>query len=150
MKKSMIKKIVIIILILILLIIAYNLKYYKIKNRVPDIKKNNYKINNIKPLGWIRVQGTNIDYPVVYYYDLDDPSDPTYDFAWNFQKEKKMVNHTSLLSHNILNSSSHPLIAKKGQRRFEQLLSFIYYDFVKKNKYIQYTVDGKNYLYKIY
>ena len=29
-------------------------------------------------------------------------------------------------------------------------MSFIYPSFVKKNKYIQYTVDGKDYLYKIY
>ena len=29
-------------------------------------------------------------------------------------------------------------------------MSFVYYDFVKDNKYIQYTVNGKDYIYKIY
>ena len=29
-------------------------------------------------------------------------------------------------------------------------MGFIYYDFVKENKYIQYTIDGKNYMYKVF
>ena len=34
--------------------------------------------------------------------------------------------------------------------RFDDLMAFIYYDFIKENKYIQYTIGNKNYLYKIY
>ena len=33
---------------------------------------------------------------------------------------------------------------------FEHLPSFLYYSFVKQNKYIQYTINNKNYLYKLY
>ena len=29
-------------------------------------------------------------------------------------------------------------------------MSFVYYDFAKDNKYVQYTIDGKNYTYKIF
>ena len=48
------------------------------------------------------------------------------------------------------NVSQQPLIANEKHERFEQLMSYIYTDFVKKNKYIQYTVNNKNRIYKIY
>ena len=41
------------------------------------------------------------------------------------------------------NVSSQPLIGDKNQGRFEQLMAYIYYDFVKENKYIQYTINNK-------
>ena len=35
-------------------------------------------------------------------------------------------------------------------QRFEDLMSFAYYDFAKDNKYIQFTLGDKEYLYKIF
>ena len=55
-----------------------------------------------------------------------------------------------LVKTNILNLSKNPRIKDENFTRFDSLMAFIYYDFVKKNKYIQYTVGDKNYLYKIY
>lgn len=122
--------------------------YYRVENR--NKKINDFKeINNIKPLGWLRVQGTNIDFPIVYYNDLD-VTNPKYELGWNYSEDRKLMKKITLFSHNVLNVSSTPLITDKNHKRFEQLLSFIYTDFVKKNKYIQYTVGGKDYLYKIY
>lgn len=106
--------------------------------------------NTPTPLGWLRVQGTNIDFPIMYYYDVDDVTDISYDLGWNNYDDKKLGSRTVIYSHNVLNVSSKPLIGDKNHKRFEQLMAYIYYDFVKKNKYIEYTIDGKNYLFKIY
>lgn len=122
--------------------------YYKVEDRTNKITA--YKgVNGEKALGWLRVQGTNIDFPIVYYYDTD-VTDPTNDLGWSFSNKKTLQEKTTIFSHNVLNVSSKPLIADKNHKRFEQLLSFIYTDFLKKNKYIEYTTNGKNYLFKIY
>ena len=118
---------------------------YKVESRKDDIK--NSKLDNT--LGWIKVQGTNIDYPVIYNsnVNLSSISD---NFAWINKKEKELSNNTVIFGHNIRNVSKYPLIVNKDHERFEQLLSFIYYDFAKKNQYIQYSYNGKDYLYKIF
>lgn len=140
--------IIVLLVAIVLTVVISKIPYYKIKDRTKDVKefKGASKENAIS---WIRVQGTNIDLPVVYYYD-SDVSDATYDIAWSFVNDKKIADKTTIFSHNILNVSKKPQIANKNHKRFEQLLSYIYIDFVKENKYIQYTINGENYLYKIY
>ena len=59
--------------------------YYKVENRTRKI--NGCKeFDKVKPLGWLRVQGTNIDFPIVYYNDLD-VTDPKYELGWNYSEE---------------------------------------------------------------
>ena len=72
------------------------------------------------------------------------------DFVWTETDFEKLNNIIYIKGHNILNLSKNPLIADKYHSRFEQLMSFTYLDFVKENKYIQYTFKGKEYLYKIF
>lgn len=132
-----------------LLLIIFLKPFYKINDRVEKLESYSSEHESSEPLGWLMVQGTNIDFPIFYYDDLEDASDPTFDLGWNYNN-KKDANRLVILSHNVLNVSNKPLITNKDHRRFEQLMSFIYYDFVKNNKYIQYTTKGKNYLYKIY
>lgn len=132
----------------IFLIKSFLSPYYEVEERSKQLKS--FKgINSEKAIGWIRMQGTDIDFPIVYYNDTD-VTDPTYEIGWSFSDNNTLAKKTTLFSHNILNVSSNPLIRDKNHKRFEQLLSFIYTDFVKENKYIQYTVDGEDYLYKIY
>ena len=130
------------------LLINYFSPYYKIESRVKETKKFT-GINNEKALGWLRVQGTNIDFPIVYYDDTD-VSDPTNELGWSYADDRKLTKKVTLFSHNVLNVSSNPLIGDENHKRFEQLMAFIYTDFVEENKYIQYTVNDKDYLYKIY
>lgn len=141
--------VMLVIVICIMLVVVFK-PYYKTKNRVNDI--SNFTSNNAheKPIGWLRVQGTNIDFPIFYYKDVDSIGDPEHDLGWSFENNKKLSNRTVVLSHNMKNVSSKPLIANKNHARFEQLMSYIYYEFVKENKYIQYSTNGKNYLFKIY
>lgn len=144
-------KMIICIFLIVLAIFTISIlfkSYYRVEDRTKKINDFKEK-NDINPLGWLRVQGTNIDFPIVYYDDLD-VTDPKYELGWNYLEDRKLTKKVTIFSHNVLNVSSTPLIADKNHKRFEQLLSFIYTDFVKKNKYIQYTVGEKNYLYKIY
>lgn len=125
---------------------------YKIESRIDDIEKNKKNdTDEYKTSGWLKVQGTNIDLPVYVFRNLDTtPAVEIGNYAWNVSTEGKMVNKVNIMSHNILNLSSKPLVNKEYFTRFEDLLSFVYYDFAKDNRYIQYTLDNKDYLYKIY
>lgn len=136
------------ILLVILFIIVFFKPYYRTESR--NEKINNFKgISDERPLGWLRVQGTNIDFPIMYYDDVN-VSNAKYEMGWNYLEDRELVKKTTIFSHNVLNVSSTPLITEKSHKRFEQLLSFIYTNFVEKNKYIQYTIGKNDYLYKIY
>lgn len=154
-KNNRLSKIIICILlflviigILIIQIINYFIPYYKVEGRVENIEKFE-GIEEEKPLGWLRVQGTNIDFPIVYYEDVDVTL-PDYELGWSYSGDTSLDKKVTIFSHNILNVSSNPLIGNENHKRFEQLMAYVYTDFVKENKYIQYTIDGKDYLYKIY
>lgn len=99
-------------------------------------------------LGWIMVQGTNIDYPVVY--ETDAVYQGLSDYTWISSKYVDGENRMAIFGHNILNVSDKPLITDPSHTRFEQLMSFVYEDFAKENLYIQYSHDGGDNLYKIY
>ena len=70
-KKTKSKKIVLILLILLglfILIIVNSREYYKIEDRTKNVKKEKEKdVDMIKTVGWVKVQGTNIDAPIIYY-----------------------------------------------------------------------------------
>ena len=132
----------------IVFLASYN--YYPIVSRIDEIKKYAKKdTEDYATIGWLRVQGTNIDYPIIYAPTYDF-SGMTYDFLWNEVSSDKLLNQVTVSGHNILNLSSKPLVANENHKRFEQLMSFVYLDFVKDNKYVQYTANGNDYLYKIF
>ena len=154
MKKSSNKKVKILVCFLVIAIIFFIVflsfrKYYKISDRVDKMKsKSDYPV-----IGWIRVQGTNIDYPVLYanetgidIYNINSD----YSFAWRNINTDTLNERTIVLGHNIRNVSSKPLKNEEKFNNFENIPSFLYYNFVKENKYIQYTVGKENYLFKIY
>lgn len=124
--------------------------FYRIESRVNSVYEYSQKdTKDYSTVGWLRVQGTNIDYPIIYApdYDLSLKMD---DFLWTEIKSDQLLNKVNVIGHNILNLSKTPLIANKNHKRFEQLMSFTYFDFVKDNKYIQYTFNGEEYLYKVF
>lgn len=155
-KKRLEKKYLIILFLLICIIglIVRPKEIYKIEDRTKNIKKEQKtESEKIKTIGWVKVQGTNIDAPVITYTEMFDARRDTEEkknFAYNLEKEEKLYNKVNIMGHNILNLSKHPRLKDKRFTRFDELMSFVYIDFAKKNKYIQYTINGENYLYKIY
>lgn len=123
---------------------------FKVKSRVDNIAKDKASdVDGAKTIGWLRVQGTNIDYPVLYVPSIS-LSDISSDFAWVEREFDSLPNNLYVSGHNIKNLSKNPEITDKDHNRFEQLLSFTYYDFIKDNQYIQFTFGGKDYVYKIF
>lgn len=156
MKKYNKKKIIfgMFLLILILITIVYfgmkNFKssapYITFESRIEEVNK--YMIADANTIGWLQVQGTNINYPVIR--ETLSAYQSGLDYLWIPNTYIDGKNRMTIYGHNILNVSSHPLINDKTHTRFEQLMGFVYDDFAKKNLYIQYTHDGVDDIYKIY
>ena len=121
-------------------------------DRVKEIEKERKKDGDgYKTIGWLRVQGTNIDTPIVSYENIESLDNISKeDYLWNEEGNEKLYNRVNIQGHNILNLSANPEIGLEYFTRFDDLMSFVYLDFVKENKYIQYTIDGKNYIYKVF
>ena len=127
---------------------------YKLDSRVKEVekeKKKDKKDLGYETIAWLKVQGTNIDTPIIGYEAataLENVDKENY--LWNGINEEKFFNQVAISGHNILNLSAKPLIGKEYFTRFDDLMAFAYDDFVEENKYIQYTVDGEDYIYKIF
>ncbi len=134
----------------------------RINNIQEEIKKDD--VENYSTIGWLRVQGTNIDTPILYlnytkiendeddddYYGSGDITVDKQSYLWNNIYEENLLNKINIQGHNILNLSEHPDIGLDQFSRFDDLMAFVYYDFAKENKYIQYTANGKDYIYAIF
>ena len=124
--------------------------FYETKERTENITKYNKTHEQTKAVAWIRVQGTNIDYPVIYSDGTVNIQEITEDFTWVLNDIEEVKNKIFVLGHNIRNVSRNPIITDKNHTRFEQLPSFMYLDFIEDNKYVQFTINGKDYLCKIF
>ena len=104
-----------------------------------------------KTAGWIKVPGTNLDYPIIFSKNdlLDFPSDKE-KYGWVSFDNSDRTDMVFINGHNIFNLSSNPLKNSDMFNRFEELMSFVYYDFAKDHQYFQYTKDGVDYIYKIF
>ena len=117
------------------------------ESRISNIESLN--AHEMAKVGWIQVQGTNIDYPVMVP-GFDDFNTENINYVWRTPNYTSGEFRETILGHNIVNVSSHPLTDNNNLVDFEPLMSFVYYDVARDNMYIQYTKDGKDDLYVIY
>ena len=158
-QKSVSKTLIVEAILFILIIIIVGIKvatyvnpYYSISHRLKNIESSKKEDTEYyDTVAWLRVQGTSIDYPIIiqketgYEYPVEKE-----DYAWITGDDGKFHNKINIMGHNIFNLSSNPKKASDDFHRFEPLMAFVYYDFANKNKYIQLSIDGKEYLYKIF
>lgn len=125
---------------------------FSIESRLKNLEKaNKIEDSTNETIGWLRVGGTNIDYPIIHYSYLDSNYSAIHEnFGWSLNEDFHFHKSITIIGHNIFNLSSTPKIKSDKFKRFEALMAFIYYDFANENRYIQYTIDGKDYLYKIF
>lgn len=98
-------------------------------------------------VGWVKVNGTNIDYPV--HLGVTDSNNK--DNIWTNDTLSNGENRKLILGHNLINISRKPLVNTKNLSRFEPLMAYVYQDFTKEHLYIQYVdIDSEESLYKIY
>ena len=144
-----------ILLVVLLVLLGYRLfnqkDYYEVDSRINEVKEKGKIDDTYSTAGWLKVQGTDIDIPVVYSENFEKEFPMELEsFAWTRSGDAKFHNIIKVTGHNLFNLSSKPKIKSKNFHRLDQLMAFVYYDFAKENKYIQYTVDGKDYVYKIF
>lgn len=121
--------------------------YYEIEERGKKIQET--VVDGSQAYAWLRVQGTNIDTPIVARNDALE-KDNLADYLWTSSEYIEGENRKVIYGHNIRNVSSYPDIANPDHFRFEQLASFARFDFAKNNLYIQYHDGKEEALYKIY
>ena len=125
--------------------------FYKIESRTKEIannKKNDKE--DYKTIGWVRVQGTNIDYPLYGINKTSKEYPVNESLLWDLSYDGTYHNVMQVYGHNVQNLGSNPIKHDETFIRMEELMSFVYFDFAKENKYFQITIDGKDYLYKIF
>lgn len=129
-----------------------NNDYYKTESREENIAKSKETDNeDHETIGWVRVQGTNIDYPVygVLSTDFDYPV-VSETFTWSLNNDSDFHSTMIVYGHNIMNLGPNPRAHDESFVRMEELMNFVYFDFAKENQYIQLSMNGEEYLYKIY
>lgn len=152
------KYILILVIILVLSLVSLhiysnkNIHTFEIESRTSYVGKTKISDeSDFEVMGWIKVQGTNIDYPLIRTDNSESPFPVELEsFAWSTNYDNLFHNHIFIIGHNIFNLSSKPKLSDERFTRFEELMNFVYYDFAKENQYIQLTIDGKDYIYKIF
>ena len=144
-------------LVIVVLLLIFFLFFFE-RKRTSDFKivSEAEKVEEAKRygdtvVGWLRVEGTNIDLPLIENLEGTNILRDDYDFAWTNSFPDSKSNRPAFISHNIRNLSKNPVVGDDTMFRFEQLMSFIYPDFIKDNQFIEYTnQDGETALYRIY
>ena len=70
-------------------------------------------------------------------------------YGWTLNVDDKYYDFMTVFGHNLMNLGV-PKKEDSSFKRFEELMAFSYDDFADSHKYFQYTVDGKEYIYKIF
>ena len=144
------------ILIIALSIICVTMMFsskdvYKIESRTKQIAENKKKDKeDYKTIGWVRVQGTNIDYPLYGINETSEEYPVNESLLWDLSYDGTYHNVMQVYGHNVKNLGPKPDRQDPSFIRMEELMSFVYHDFAEKNQYFQITIGGKDYLYKIF
>lgn len=152
------KKSLTIIGIIIFFLVAFFLFAYKSMGKTSEFKvvDESKRIEEARDYGddvtgWLRLEGTNIDLPLIARNNVADVSRRDYEYAWTNSFPDEKSNHFTYISHNVRNVSSKPIVGDDTMTYFEQLMSFIYPDFIKKNQFIEFTnPSGETSIYRIY
>ncbi len=128
-----------------------NNDYYKKVSRKDNIEKSKKQDSDAyETIGWVRVQGTNIDYPLfgvikdTYDYPVTDS------YLWSLNMDREFHNTMLVYGHNIMNLGPNPKKHDESFTRMEELMNFVYFDFAKENQFIQLTINGEDYLYQVF
>lgn len=149
---SLIALSILFVFFMFLSLVGRNNDVFKVESREKSFVQAREKdTEHFETMGWIRVQGTNIDYPVRRILD-ENYGRPINgeSYAWSTNDGTKLDKKIDVSGHNILNLSSNPVMKDEMFIYFEELMNFVYYDFAKENQFIQLNVNGEDYIYKIF
>lgn len=151
---------ILILICIVLLLVSINLKHSNTKEEFveKEISLNfESRVEKLKSLetdyykfGWLQVQGTDIDTPILDITSAPNVDNINYSYGWMSSNYNTGENRPVILGHNIVNVSSTPMLPNEDLQNFEEIMAFTYYGFAKDNLYIQYTVGDKDEIYVIY
>ena len=110
----------IVLLVMLGVYIFYGKPYYKVESRVKKIHLDKtLPDTQYVEMGWLRIQGTKIDYPVVYGESFNEPF-PMQEgnFVWTENSDKKFHNMIRIVGHNLYNLGPEPKLESKYFYRF--------------------------------
>ena len=113
-------------------------------------KLETFDTGNFYKFGWLQVQGTYIDMPILDYRSSEAIEELNYSYGWLSSNYVQGENRMVIMGHNIINVSSTPMLPDENMENFEEIMAFSYEEFAKDNLYIQLTIDGKDEIYAIY
>lgn len=112
--------------------------------------------------GWIRVPGTNINYPVAHHPDINYYLERNYDKQYSrngviwtnggttFGGPSEISNNTVLYGHNWTNVSSNPRVGGANDVMFAQLTGYHHLSTAQRNPYIYYSTADADMTFKIF
>lgn len=110
--------------------------------QLEELQKENEEI-----IGWLEIEGTNINYPVLQASDND------YYLMHNYKKEKSSTGSIFLdKDFDLINGSSNYLIyghRSKSGLMFEDLMKYAKEDFYKEHTKVKFTTNKDDSLYEI-
>lgn len=110
--------------------------------QLEELQKENEEI-----IGWLEIEGTNINYPVLQASDND------YYLTHNYKKEKSSTGSIFLdKDFDLINGSSNYLIyghRSKNGLMFEDLMKYAKEDFYKEHTKVKFTTNKDDSLYEI-
>ncbi|MBR3210924.1 MAG: class B sortase [Bacilli bacterium] len=124
---------------------------YKVVSRKENIEKSKKSDGkDFETIGWVRVQGTNIDYPLYGLLSTGYDYPVTKSYLWSLNLDSEFHSTMLVYGHNVMNLGAPPEAHGDDFVRMEELMNFVYYDFAKENQFIQLSIDGKDYLYQVF
>lgn len=118
------------------------------ESRIDKLKT--FDSGSLYKFGWLQVQGTDIDVPILDSTSAPSVNDINYSYSWMSPNYNTGENRPVIMGHNILNVSNEPMLPNGELENFEEMMAFTYFGFAKDNLYLQYTTDNSDDIYLIY
>lgn len=122
-----------------------------------------WKEYNSHTVGWLKVPGTNINYPVIQHPSdnnafLSIGYDMNYSYngvIWADYEDKigdrtQLSENTVIYGHNWTNYSATPAIARSSDVMFAQLTSFHHLDFAQNNQFVYFSTEEEQMVWQIF
>lgn len=119
-----------------------------------------WKAQNSDVIGWLKVPGTNINYPVVQGPTTDYYTAKGYDknyskqgVIWvdsNCSVSGSLSPNTVIYGHNWTNYSANPRIGSPSDTHFAQLTAFQHLSFAQSHPYLYFSTEGNEMVWQIF
>lgn len=122
-----------------------------------------WKEYNSHTVGWLKIPGTNINYPVIQHASdnnafISTGYDMNYSYngvIWADYEDKigdrtQLSENTVIYGHNWTNYSANPAITRASDVMFAQLTSFHHLDFAQNHQFVYFSTEEEQMIWQIF